>query len=110
MKLPHADEAVVEDAKLYGYLLNPDHLEGGGKAYLFNLLLGINASNGEELRVVLFRAAREGSVGPARPTPYGTKYEVRLPLLGKTKQVVLLSVWQVDAGATAPRLITALIE
>ena len=74
MKLPNGDRAIVEDAKLLEYALNPHHPVGRGHAELFEMLLGINRANHHILKDPLLRAARELDVVPGKPTPFGGKY------------------------------------
>ena len=35
LRLPDADQAIIDDRKLTGYALNPEHEEGKHKAFVF---------------------------------------------------------------------------
>jgi hypothetical protein len=70
MRLPFADQSVVHDEKLVGYLLNPDHPRGGGKARLL-LSLGFRRDAPD----VLLDVAERGDA-VAVPHAYGMKYVV----------------------------------
>jgi len=50
VKLPNADNAVVEAAKLRDYCLNPAHPEGRHKARVFRSALGVGQEQAEWLR------------------------------------------------------------
>lgn len=50
MKLPRAEAAVIESAKLRDYCLNPDHPRGKHKARVFESALNLISSDSEELR------------------------------------------------------------
>ena len=52
MKLPNADQAIIDIAKLRDYCLNPQHPRGQHKARVFRSALGLDESNAEELRQV----------------------------------------------------------
>ena len=64
MKLPNGDKAIVDDQKLFGYLLSTTHRDGRQHAKLFKDLLEIDASNAEVLRAALLEAARSGNLCP----------------------------------------------
>ena len=110
MKLPHGERAIVEDRKLYGFLVNPEHPEQPGHAELFRRLLGIDRDNAEELRSALLCAAREAPAVPTQRNQYGEKYEVVFPMRGKRGTYRIISVWLVNTDGGPPRLITAFPE
>jgi hypothetical protein len=93
MKLPHADQAIVDETKVSGYLLNPDHPHGSKKARYFEGF-GFLSSEPKLLSDALKSLAIAGEVSQVRQTDYGPCYSGR-------------SVWMVDEGGVAPRLITA---
>jgi hypothetical protein len=53
MKLPNAENAVVDIAKLHDYCLNPNHPEGKHKARVFLAKLGIGRNDAERLRQLI---------------------------------------------------------
>ena len=77
MLLPAGEQAVVEDAKLPNYVLNPEHPVGRHHAELFERLLGITRLNCDVLKEQLLRAAVSVAVAAGRPSPYGEKFEMR---------------------------------
>lgn len=56
MKLPNAENAVVEIAKLRDYCLNPHHPDGKHKARAFQEKLGLERSDAELLRQSILEA------------------------------------------------------
>ena len=107
MKLPNAHLAIVEEEKILGYLLNSSHRYGASKARFF---AGFGFRLGDW--GVLARALREHGqrceVSTERATGFGPRYELDGPLNtpdGRTPRV--RTVWQLDLGQVAPRLITA---
>ena len=54
MKLPNADQAVVDIAKLRDYCLNPLHPVGKHKARVFRSALGFTIDDAERLRETSF--------------------------------------------------------
>jgi hypothetical protein len=50
LKLPNAENAIVDIAKIRDYCLNPDHPEGKHKARVFLNKLGVTKSDADHLR------------------------------------------------------------
>ena len=80
MKLPNAEQAIVEIAKLRNYSLDATHEEGQHKARVFASALGIGADDAEWLRARLFEAALLFEGVPGRSTPHGQRYVLVFPL------------------------------
>lgn len=107
MNLPNAENALVEDAKLLGYLLNPDHPHGLHKARYLGRF-GFAASDADQLRDALLAHGRLHEVATVRQTGFGPRYAVEGQLLTPDgRNPLVRTVWQMDKGEVAPRLITA---
>jgi hypothetical protein len=107
MKLPNADKAVVEREKITGYLLNSSHRHGAGKARFF-AMHSFRAEQWQRLAEALLEHGRTHEVTTVTETKHGTLFVVEGTLNtpdGRRPQV--RSIWQVDKGEIAPRLITA---
>lgn len=106
LKIPGAERAIVEESKVRGYLLSPEHRIGSFKARFFTQL-GFNQSDWAILQHELTRfASAEAELGPT--TKFGQKYVVAGSIQGpsgRTAQVVV--VWIVLTGEDVPRLVTA---
>ncbi len=108
MKLPNADEVLVERDKITGYLLNQGHPDNGGKARFF-ASLGFQSERWQELAHALkVLAGRESSVVKRSESAFGKKFVVdgNLEAPGG-KALMVRTVWIVDRGGSAPRLVTA---
>jgi hypothetical protein len=107
MPLPDAHLAVADRNKVLGYLLNSTHPDGASKARFF-LSFGFTPERWEILAEALLQHAATGSLIKITDTVFGPRFEItgklRTPW-GELPQVC--SVWQVDRGKLAPRLITA---
>jgi hypothetical protein len=107
MKLSNAHLAIVEQGKICDYLLNFDHRFGADKARFFSEF-GFRAEAWEVLAGALREQGQRYEVSKVRETGFGPRYEVdgelRVPD-GRRPRV--RTVWQVDEGQIAPRLITA---
>ena len=106
MKIPNANAAVIEQAKIDRYLLDVDHPQGGSKARLL-VSLGYRASHWQRLETDLRSAHFSEDVVSTSQTGWGVRYEIVAPLTGPSGDtVVFRSVWQIELGTDAPRLIT----
>jgi hypothetical protein len=107
MKLPNANKAVVEREKIVDYLLNPAHRYGASKARFFSGF-GFKAENWEELARALRRHRQTHDVKRSRETGFGPRYQVEGELPSPDNRSPLVrTIWQLDHGEVAPRLITA---
>jgi len=107
VKLPNPDKLVVEREKIADYLLNPGHRYGASKARFF-AEFGFRIEQWEQLAEALREHGRRHEVARVRETGFGPRYSVEGELntpAGRRPRV--RSVWQMDEGAIAPRLITA---
>ena len=107
MELPNRHLAYVPEAKITRYLLDVNHPDGWGKAQEFRKR-GYNESNVATMISDLIGVAQSQPVSEVEPTQYGTKYVIygmiQPPIGG---DLLILSVWQIDYGNSAPRLLSA---
>ncbi|MCB9878925.1 MAG: hypothetical protein H6835_15120 [Planctomycetes bacterium] len=107
MKLPDAERAVVDDAKVRDYLLSPSHPVGRFKAQFF-ARLGYSQDEWESLATDLKRHAFDGESKELDPSPYGRKFETRGRLAGPTGRAAdLICIWIILVGTDAPKFVTA---
>jgi hypothetical protein len=107
MKLLNPDKLVVEREKITDYLLNPAHRYGASKARFFTHF-GFRIKAWEQLAQALREHGQTHDVARTRATGFGPRYEVEGKLdCPNGRRPRVRSVWQMDEGAVAPRLITA---
>jgi hypothetical protein len=107
MKLPNADRLIVEREKIVGYLLNAAHRYGAAKARFFSEF-GFRAENWGQLAQALREHGQRHEITKVKQTAFGPRYEVDGPLPAPDgRRPLLRTVWQMDRGKLAPRLITA---
>jgi len=107
VKLPNADQVLIQREKLTEYLLNAAHPDNNGKAEFFESF-GFCLADWEALAAAFRRSAAEGEVIQHLETTHGVKYVLHAALQtpsGKSPQV--RTVWIVDRGRNPPRLVTA---
>lgn len=107
MKLPNAHLSIVEREKITEYLLNPGHRFGASKARFFSGF-GFHLDAWETLARALSEHAQRHEVSAERDTGFGPRYEVDgPPATPDGRDPLVRTVWQLDDGDVAPRLITA---
>lgn len=105
MKLPNCEQALVEEVKLTGYLLNEKNSKG--KSYFFNRI-GFNQATTSELSQAFKLLACSGEVIGTEQTEFGIKYFVVGSLANPlNRDVIVLSVWIFDQNGPIPRLVIA---
>jgi hypothetical protein len=109
VKLRNAHLAVIDRSKLLDYLLNEAHPDKGGKARLVGLL-GFSREDPARLIEALRTVAEQGEVVSSAESVHGEKHVVDGWLSGHTqesRQWSIRTVWIIDRGEDAPRLVTA---
>ena len=107
MRLPNARLVVVDRAKITEYLLNPEHRYGASKARFF-VGFGFTLEAWDVLASALREHAQRYEVARRFETRWGPRFEINGKLNAPDgRQPRIRSVWQLDEGEIAPRLITA---
>lgn len=97
----------IDGDKIEKYLLNPNHKDGWSKAKLL-LANGFSHTNPGAVASALFQHARVLWPGRVKSTSYGEKHILDgLMVMPNGTAHNMRVVWQIDAGSTVVRLITA---
>ncbi len=110
MKLPNAENAFIDIAKLRDYSLNPNHPEGKHKARAFLEKLGIGRDDAEQLRQSILEAILTAEATEQKSTAYGRRFVVDF-LLERGQGVirfkaVVRTAWIIRNDQDFPRLTT----
>jgi len=107
VRLPHSEQAIVEPEKVHDYLVSTSHPVGRFKATFF-AALGYSVENWPQLRDAFLEIARSPDFKPGQQSPFGQKFPPRATLLGPSgRHALVVTVWIVPNGETAPRFVTA---
>jgi len=106
MKLPGAEQAFVDLAKLRDYALDPVHPEGKHTARVFAAALGLSRNDAEWLRDQLLLGANNCDCTLGRKTEHGQRYAVDFDVTFHDKTARLRSAWNIRPGENFPRLTT----
>ena len=113
MKLPNADRAVVDVAKLRDYCLSPDHSKGKHKARVFLTALGISENDADELCQVILNVVLTAEAIEEESTEYGRRFVVDFQLSWSkdsvTRTTLVRSAWIIRTEEDFPRLTTCFI-
>ncbi|MBD2006303.1 MULTISPECIES: DUF6883 domain-containing protein [Cyanophyceae] len=106
MIIPNAERAVVDVRKLRDYCLNSTHDQGKHKARLFESMLGMTASDAEELRRILLEVIKTHEVQLGRRDDYGQRYTLDFVLEWGERSATVRSGWMIEHDSDTPRLTT----
>jgi hypothetical protein len=109
MRLPGAERAFVDIAKIHGYSLNSVHREGKHKARVFAAALDLTEDDADWLRLILLDGVRQHDCQLGRKTPFGQRYIVDFPVARANKRARVRSVWNIRPDENIPRLVTCYV-
>jgi hypothetical protein len=104
VKIPNAENAVVDIRKLRDYCLDPEHPTGKHKATLFKAALGITVDDADALRNILLAIVKTHEAEKGKADEYGQRYRVDFELGWKEKSAVVRSAWIIEVDSDVPRL------
>lgn len=106
MKLPNANQAIVEIEKLRSYSLSPEHPVGKHKARVFAAALSLDQTHAEEMRERLLQAASAFDCVPTKNNAFGQTYEMDFMLTHESRSALVRAVWIIRPNEDSPRLVT----
>ena len=95
--------------KTVGYLLNPDHPQGGSKAKFMKDVLGYTQSDSKVFHHNVVASIKGKTPDKSVTTPYGVKHTYNTELIGKNGNKVsakVVVVIQKDNGRTTYKIVT----
>ena len=104
LKLPNAEQAVVEMAKLEGYALNPQHPDGRHKARVFASALGLTAGDAPLLSEKLLEIIQTHDAVESDPISFGRRFVIDFEMQTAAGAATVRSAWIIRKDETFPRL------
>lgn len=109
MKIPNAEAAYIDLAKLQNYSLNSQHDRGQHKARLFAAILGLGSDDTKILQDIVSEAVQTYDAVPATADQYGQRYVVDFPVTRNQNTAIVRTTWIVRPTETFPRLTSCYI-
>ncbi|MCL4784677.1 MAG: hypothetical protein KJZ70_16710 [Bryobacterales bacterium] len=109
MKLPGAEHAIVNIAKLRDYCLDPHHPRGRHKARVFASALGLTQADAEILRDALLAGALEDNAVRDDSDEYGDRYTIDFEMEHGGRHATIRSGWIVPRDEAQPRLTSCFV-
>ena len=104
MRLPNAERAFVDMAKLRDYCLSEVHPDGRHKARVFRAALGIGPEDAEKLAASIIEAAGNADATRREDDVHGMRFEFDFRMQKGPKSATIRTAWIVRAGENYPRL------
>ena len=106
VKLPNAEQSIVESRKITHYLLSETHPDGKSKENFFSRF-GFHPARWETLAAALRQHCWQHEVLETKTTAWGVQYVIVGALQTPDgRDPAVRSVWQIDHGADLPRFIS----
>lgn len=109
MRLPNAENAVVDVRKIRDYCLSAEHPRGRHKARLFASALGLTAGDAETLQRALLDATQANEAISTGKDDFGERYTIDFLLRGPVGEATIRSLWIVRRDEQFPRLVTCYV-
>ena len=106
MKIPNAEQTVVDIRKLRDYCLNTEHRIGKHKATLSESLLGLRVENAESLQATLLEIVKTHEAELDDKDEHGQRYQITFALTWGQRTTNVLSAWIVRPEEGFPCLVT----
>lgn len=103
MKLPNAEQAVVDVRKLRHYCLNVEHPRGQHKARVFKSALGWTTEQAEDVRGRILEAVLREDASFLGADDYGQRYALDFHEQGMGGVATVRSLWIIRYGEDFPR-------
>ena len=107
-QLPNVANAIIADAKIARYLLDPTHSDqAAGKTKFFEAY-GFSSAGWMELKKALLDHPRVNELAASVASPFGEKYEVRCSIeTPDGRNPCIVSIWIIEPPDSDPRFVTA---
>lgn len=109
MKIPNAENALIDIDKLRFYCLNATHAKGKDKARVFKSALGITQAESAWLRAEMLRKLPFADAVQQIEDIYGIRYAVDMIITHHAKSATIRTIWIVERGDARPRFVTCRI-
>ena len=109
MLLPNPKNCIIEETKIYDYVLSPEHPRGKHKAKVFKDAIGFTQKDGALLIQLIKTAVLEQEALKNNVDEFGTRFSVEFEYSNDIGSVIIRTAWIVKAGENIARLVSCYI-
>jgi hypothetical protein len=106
MRIPNAENAILDIGKLRDYCLNSVHTKGKDKARVFVSALGIKQTDAPWLRAEILRRLTSAEAVQQIEDDWGIRYAVEMEITHNAKSAMVRTIWIILRGDNRPRFVT----
>jgi hypothetical protein len=106
MKIPNAENALLDIGKLRDYCLNAAHGKGKDKARVFMSALGVRQADALWLRAEILRMLPSATAVPQIEDVWGIRYAADMKITHNAKSAMVRTIWIILSGDDRPRFVT----
>ncbi|RZS53014.1 DUF6883 domain-containing protein [Sphaerotilus mobilis] len=108
--LPNHDRAVIPEAKLSAYALNPDHEVGRHKARVFHAVLGMDQAQARQLETAIRDGLPQVPATRKHADQHGQRYVADVPVTGPAGTAMVRTCWIVRETGGVPQLTSVYVK
>jgi hypothetical protein len=106
MKIPNAENAILDVGKLRDYCLNSAHSNGKDKARVFMSALGVRQTDALWLRAEILRRLPSTAAARQIEDVWGIRYAADMEITHNAKSAMVRTIWIILRGDDRPRFVT----
>ncbi|MBI5219218.1 MAG: hypothetical protein HY958_09845 [Bacteroidia bacterium] len=110
MKLPNAENAIIDINKLKYYCLCKEHPVGKYKAHMFESCIGLTQDNAEDLKNFILREILGVETEKTTEDKYGSRYFADIEYKTLEKNFIIRTCWIILKNEYNPRLTSCYIK
>lgn len=103
-RLPNYQSAIIDERKLIGYALNPNHPTGSHKARRILSALGLDASHSTQIIEAIRIALNTHHAVEGSSIQWGRVFTVDFSLTGPVGEAIVRTSWIIDNENDVPRM------
>jgi hypothetical protein len=106
MKIPNAENAILDIEKLRSYFLNAAHSKGKDKARVFMSALGVRQTDALWLRGEILGRLPSAAAVQQIEDIWGIRYAVDMEITHDAKSAIVRTIWIILSADDRPRFVT----
>jgi hypothetical protein len=109
MRLPNAENVIVDLVKVIEYCLSQDHPRGKHKARVFEAACGFTLEHADSFREQLLNIAQTDDAIATRVDAHGRRFMIECQMSGPGGEAIVRTAWIIRSGEDFPRFVSAYV-